>query len=81
MEVDPGLIFEILAHIRQYGGLRETELHYQDIPGDYTYAQVDFHVKQCAEQGLIISRGLLARDWVVVSLTQAGWAYLREKET
>jgi len=81
MEVDPGLIFKILAHIRRHGGLRETGLHYQDIAGDYTYDQVDFHVKQCVEQGLIISRGLLARDWVIVLLTQAGLEYLREEET
>ncbi len=31
--------------------------HYQDIPGDYTYAQVDYHVRYCAERGLIIKTG------------------------
>ena len=81
MEVDPGLIFKILAHIRQYGGIRETGLHYQDIAGNYTYAQVDYHVKHCAEQGLIIRRGVFSRDWVVVSLTQKGWDYLLDEET
>lgn len=81
MEVDLGLIFQILAHIRQHGGIREAGLHYQDIAGDYTYAQVDYHVKQCVEQGLIIRRGVLSRDWDIVSLTQKGWDYLRDKET
>ena len=81
MEVDPGLIFKILSQIRQHGGRRETGLHYQDIPGDYTYDQVDYHVKQCVEQGLIVRRGSLSRDWAIVSLTQKGWDYLRDKET
>ncbi|MCZ0938428.1 MAG: hypothetical protein OXJ55_07310 [Caldilineaceae bacterium] len=81
MEVDPGLILKILAHIRRHGGRRETGLHYQDIAGDYTYDQVDFHVKRCVEQGLIIRRGVLARDWAIVSLTQKGWDYLRDEET
>jgi len=71
MDVDPGLIFKILSHIRQHGGRRETGLHYEDIPGDYTYAQVDYHVKRCA----------LSRSWVIVSLTQKGWDYLRDEET
>ena len=81
MEVDSGLIFKILSHIRQHGGSRETDLHYQDISGDYAYAQVHFHVEQCVEQGLIIGRGVLSRDWAVVSLTQKGWDYLRDEET
>lgn len=81
MEVDPGLIFRILSHIRQHGGRGETGLHYQDIPGKYTYAQVAFHVKRCVEKGLITRRGVLAGDWGIVSLTQKGWAYLRDEET
>jgi len=60
-------------------------LHYQDIPRDYAYAQVHFHVEQCVEQcveqGLIIGRGVLSRDWAIVSLTQKGWDYLRDEET
>ncbi|MYH60706.1 MAG: hypothetical protein F4148_02715 [Caldilineaceae bacterium SB0675_bin_29] len=81
MDVDPGLIFKILSHIRQHGGRRETGLHYEDIPGDYTYAQVDHHVKRCAEQGLIIRRGALSRSWIIVSLTQKGWDCLGDEET
>ena len=81
MEVDPGLIFKILSHIRRHGGSRETVLHFQDIPGDHTYDQVGYHVKRCAEQGLIIRRGVFSRDWVTVSLTQKGWDYLRDEET
>ena len=81
MDVEPGLIFKILSHIRRYGGSRDTGLHYQDIPGDYTYAQVDSHVKECVEQGLINRRGVLSRDWAIVSLTQKGWDYLRDEET
>lgn len=81
MEVDPGLIFKILSHIRRRGERRETGLHYQDGPEDYTYAQVDCYVKRCAEQDLIIRRGVLSRDWVIVSLTQRGWDYLRDEET
>jgi len=64
MEVDPGLIFKIVSHIRQRRERRETGLHYQDVPEDYRYDQGAYHVKRWAEQGLLIRRGVLSRDWV-----------------
>ncbi len=81
MELDLGLVFTILSHIRQHGGRRETGLRYQDISGAYTYAQVDYHLKRCLAQGLITARGLDSGGWAILSLTQKGWDYLRDEET
>ena len=81
MELDPGLVFRILSHIRQHEGRREPGLRYQDIPGAYTDAQVDHHLKRCLAQGLITARDPVSGGWAVLSLTQKGWDYLRDEET